>query len=54
MKFDLNDPRSILAWWRVWPERHSLALQAMSDWHPEFRKPIMEAWRLIDEVSGAQ
>lgn len=54
MKFDLNDPPSILAWWSIWPERNALELQAMAAWHPEFRKSIMEAWRLIDEVSGAR
>jgi len=55
MQVSLSDPHSILAWWRTWPERHSIELQVMSQWYPQFATPIRQAWALISaELAASQ
>ncbi|WP_458232730.1 hypothetical protein [Roseateles sp. P5_E8] len=47
MLLDLNDPTSIVAWWRVWPERHGEFLMHKLRSSPQFAPGIREAQRLI-------
>jgi hypothetical protein len=47
MFLDLKDPSSIVAWWRVWPERHSEFLTHKLTSSPQFAPAIREAQRLI-------
>lgn len=47
MLLDLNDPLSIVAWWRVWPERHDGFLEQKAKLSPQFRPAIREAQRRI-------
>ncbi len=49
MHLDLNNPRSIVAWWQVYPERHGPQLSAMARLQPQFAASIREARRLIDD-----
>lgn len=48
MHLDLNNPRSIVAWWQVYPERHGPQLSALARLQPQFAASIREARRLID------
>lgn len=47
MVLDLNDPKSILRWWRIWPERHGQQLNAFAELEPQFAGSIAQAWQLI-------
>jgi len=47
MLLNLNDPESILAWWRVLPERHDSYLDYKLRASPEFAPAILEARRRI-------
>ena len=47
MFLDLNDPGSIVDWWRVWPERHDGFLERKFKLCPQFRPAIREARRRI-------
>lgn len=47
MFLDLNDPASIVDWWRVWPERHDGFLEQKLRLSPQFRPAIREARRRI-------
>jgi len=47
MLVDLNDPESILAWWKVWPVRHSDFLEYKLRASPEFAPAIREVQRRI-------
>ena len=47
MLLNLNDPESILAWWRVLPERHDSYLDYKLKASPEFAPAILEAQRRI-------
>lgn len=47
MLLNLNDPLSIVAWWRVYPERHSGFLEQKLRLSPEFGPVIREAQRRI-------
>lgn len=47
MFLDLNDPASIVAWWRIWPERHAEFLTHKLTASPQFAPAIREAQRLI-------
>lgn len=47
MFLDLNDPASIVDWWRVWPERHGGFLEQKAKLSPQFRPAISEAQRRI-------
>ncbi|HLO93906.1 MAG TPA: hypothetical protein VK195_06275, partial [Burkholderiaceae bacterium] len=49
MHLDLNNPRSIVAWWQVYPERHGPQLSALARLQPQFAASIREARRLIDD-----
>jgi hypothetical protein len=49
MFLDLNDPSSIVAWWRVWPERHAEFLTHKLKSSPQFAPGIRAAQRLIAE-----
>jgi hypothetical protein len=49
MLLDLNDPSSIVAWWRVWPERHAEFLTHKLKSSPQFAPGIRAAQRLIAE-----
>lgn len=49
MFLDLNDPSSIVAWWRVWPERHGEFLVHKLKLSPQFAPGIRAAQRLIAE-----
>lgn len=48
MILNLNDVSSILAWWRVCPDRHSSYLDQKLRFSPEFGATSREAQRLID------
>jgi hypothetical protein len=49
MFLDLNDPASIVTWWRVWPERHAEFLTHKLKSSPQFSPGIRAAQRLIAE-----
>lgn len=48
MKLDLTDPKSIVCWWRCFPERHWLQLGYLEAARPQFRAAIRDAQRLIE------
>lgn len=48
MQLDLNSVDSIVAWWRVWPERHDSYLDYKLAASPEFAHSILGARRVID------
>ena len=41
MLIDLNDPKSILAWWKVFPERHYAMLDYWIERRPEFAANVL-------------
>lgn len=47
MLLNLNDAESILAWWKVLPERHDAFLDYKLRASPEFAPAILEAQRQI-------
>ena len=47
MQLNLNDPRSIVAWWQVCPERHEGHLEALLGMRPQFGSAIRRAQRHI-------
>jgi len=47
MQLNLNDPTSIVQWWRVFPERHSNYLEVKLRLSPDFAPSIREAQRQI-------
>lgn len=47
MILNLNDPLSIVAWWRVYPERHEAYLDEWLQAGCEWAASIMEARRCI-------
>ncbi|OYT92266.1 MAG: hypothetical protein CFE43_09280 [Burkholderiales bacterium PBB3] len=47
MIVSLNDPASILNWWKVFPERHDAFLEFKLRASPEFAPAIREAQRRI-------
>jgi hypothetical protein len=44
---NLKDPASIVAWYRVYPQRHGPQLAAFAKLRPQFAEAIKEAGRLI-------
>lgn len=54
MILDLNDPASILAWYRVWPERHGAMLAEWAQRHPKFADAIKQAGRMARAEREAQ
>lgn len=55
MLLNLNDPESIVNWWRVFPERHDGFLEHKLRLSPEFGLAIREAQRRIagsEELQG--
>jgi len=49
MNLNLNDPDSIVRWWRCYPERHWLYLEVFEERTPQFRRAICNARRRIQE-----
>lgn len=49
MLLNLNDPHSIVAWWRVLPERHDAFLTHKLRVSPEFGPAILAARRQISD-----
>lgn len=47
MLLDLNDPKSIVAWWEVFPERHGPLLANWAQRRPEVRGAIALASQMI-------
>ena len=47
MLLNLNDAKCILAWWQVYPERHTLVLKGVAQLQPQFGPAIKAAWHLI-------
>lgn len=47
MILNLNDPSSIVAWWKVLPERHGAQLLAFGRLRPQFSSPIRTALKRI-------
>ena len=47
MLLSLNDPESILNWWKVWPQRHDAFLDHALKASPQFAHAIREAQRRI-------
>ncbi len=50
MYLNLKDPESILAWWKVLPDQHSVYLDHKIKVSPEFAPAILEVQRRIAEV----
>lgn len=48
MHLNLNDPSSIVAWWKVFPEQHQNYLDFKLKASPEFGPAILEALRRIE------
>lgn len=46
MIVNMRDPVSILAWYKVWPERHGHQLAHSAKLWPQFADAIAEAGRL--------
>lgn len=47
MLLNLNDPQSIVTWWKVLPDQHDVYLVHKLKVSPEFAPAITEAQRLI-------
>jgi hypothetical protein len=47
MLLNLNDPASIVAWWRVFPARHNEYLDVLLDGRPQCAQTIRAAKREI-------
>jgi len=47
MLLNLNDPSSIVAWWKLMPERHGLLLMDFARMWPQFALPVRAAVRRI-------
>lgn len=47
MNVDLNNPKSIAAWFRVNPRRHGQQIAAFAKLWPQFAKAIAEAGRIL-------
>lgn len=54
MFLNLNDAQSIVAWWRVCPERHDGHLEALLSMRPQFGAAIRQAQRHIATDSRLQ
>ena len=52
MIVNFKDPASILAWWRINPERHGPQLKAIARLRPQFRAAIKRAAELSTESVG--
>ena len=52
MIVNFKDPSSILAWWRINPERHGPQLKAIARLRPQFRAAIKRAAELSTEPVG--
>lgn len=52
MHLNLQDPDSIIAWWREYPERHWDYLDAFARSSPEFSQAIGQARRRIESDPG--
>ena len=48
MQLNLEDPQSIVRWWRDCPERHWVYLEVFEARSPQFRGAIREARRSIE------
>lgn len=51
MQLNLEEPESIVQWWRACPERHWLYLEALEAQSPQFRGSIRSARRRIEADS---
>lgn len=47
MQLNLNDPATILAWWRVCPERHNGYLEVLLANRPQFASAIRAVQRRV-------
>lgn len=47
MLLDLNDPASIIEWWKVYPARHGALLRDWADRRPDVRPAIISAGRMM-------
>jgi len=47
MQMDMNDPKSIAAWYRIAPNRHGKALAVFARIWPQFAASIAEAGRIL-------
>lgn len=47
MYLDLQDPDSIVSWWREFPQRHWAYLEALDQLTPQFRAAIQQARQRI-------
>ena len=54
MFLNLQDPDSIVAWWREYPERHWTYLDALAELSPQFRPAIAQARRRIESDPGCR
>jgi hypothetical protein len=52
VKFDFNDPASIVAWYRVHPARHGPMLAALARIQPRWKEPIRLAGELLRATRG--
>ena len=53
MILNLREPASILAWFKVWPERHGPQLAGMATRHAQFAGAIKEAGKLARSERGS-
>jgi hypothetical protein len=51
MQLNLEEPESIVKWWRICPERHWLYLEALEVQSPQFRGAIRHARHRIEADS---
>lgn len=49
MNLNLADSASIVAWVKLWPERHWFLLASFRRLWPEFEQPIAAAVRVLKE-----
>lgn len=51
MQLNLEEPESIVQWWRICPERHWLYLETLEAQSPQFRSAIHHARHRIEADS---
>jgi hypothetical protein len=49
MMLNLNDPKSIVAWYHIHPDVHAGQLEAFARMWPQFRRAITAARELIED-----
>nr|WP_316640463.1 hypothetical protein [uncultured Roseateles sp.] len=50
MQLNLNDPKSIVAWYQVHPAVHGAQLETFARMWPQFRRALTAARELIEDA----